>query len=132
MKDEKKINILDIELFLLSFFGTYHVFAAFINSLREGKWDAPGIIMVYWALFTILLADRMTYKKISNVFFWKMVFIGGICILIIKSIMLYPILLSLSRTNTADIFLSIWLFLMIGGAMILFIYRSCHYISKGE
>lgn len=132
MKGEKKINILDIELFLLSIFGIYHVFVAFINFMREGKWQAPGIIMIYWALFVILLADRMTYKKITNIFFWKTVFVGGICIVIIKNIMLYPILSSLSYTNPKDILLNTWPLLAVDAATILFIYRSYHYISKRE
>lgn len=131
MKHERKINILDIELFLLSIFGVYHVFSALIHSLREGEWYTPGIIMIYWALFTILLADRLTYKKITNVFLWKTVFIGGICIIIIKNISLYPILSSISSTDPKDIFLSIWPLLAVNAATILFIHRSYRYISKG-
>lgn len=131
MKDKKQINILDIELFLLSIFGIYHVWIAFINLLLQGKWHTPGIIMVYWTLFMILLTDRMTYRKITNLFFWKAIFVGGICIVIIKNISLYPILSSIPYTNLKDIFFNTWPLLAVNAATILFIYRSYYYISKG-
>ncbi|OGD68322.1 hypothetical protein A2996_02590 [Candidatus Campbellbacteria bacterium RIFCSPLOWO2_01_FULL_34_15] len=131
----KKINGqigFDLGLLLLSLLGWVNVF----HFLTEYNPPTPELSTFYWSFFSILLIDRIISKKINNILFWKGVFVSGLIIFIIDNIRLFPQLLALKQIVYSDnIFLyfafSITGFLIFEAIMLMFIYRSYKFISKG-
>lgn len=131
----KKINGqigLDLGLLLLSLLGWVNIFHFF----TEYNPQTPELSTFYWSFFSILLIDRLIFKKINNILFWKGVFVSGVIIFVIENIRLFPQLLALKQVvYSNNIFLyfvfSITGFLIFEAIMVMFIYRSYKFISKG-
>ncbi|NOY35790.1 MAG: hypothetical protein GXP44_02635 [bacterium] len=87
-------------------------------------------MLIYWSLFAILSIDRLFFKKITSLLLWKIVFVAGIIILIIKDASLIPLLMEIQQKG-ADIWKNLGFSLLINTITLLFIYRSYKFISKG-
>jgi len=128
----KKISgqqVVDIGLFLLSLFGVFNLASTLIRS------EAPDTLAIYWALFAILALDRLVFKKIRNLIFWKIVFVGGIIILAVQDFSLISGLVEIQRVYGYGAWSETWPFMLLSFALLniitfLFIHRSYKFISK--
>ena len=123
----KKINsqlFEDFMLWLLSFIGVFYFMDSIINL------NVPGIMISYWAFFAILLTDRLFFKNIVNLFFWKAIFIIGIVLLIVKDVVSALLLLEIYQKNIYGIWDGVLMFLFLNIITLLFIYRSYKFILK--
>ncbi len=129
----KKISgrqIADIGLFLLSLFGVFHLALTLLRS------EVPDAVTTYWALFAILSFDRLVFKKITNILFWKTFFVAGIIVLAVQDVSLISGLVEIQRVYGYEAWSDTWPFMLLGFALlntitILFIHKSYKFISKG-
>lgn len=131
MKNITGLEIADISLFLLSLFGLFNViFSPVINYAVRGEIILmPNFIMLYWAMFSILLIDIYFFKKIKSKIFWK-IFLGfGVIAMIQKNISVIPILKTIEYINVPDYFKKIWPLLAIDFTTLTFICRNCIFIK---
>ena len=122
----------DFGLLFVSLLGWVNIFHFFM----EYNSPTPELSTFYWSFFSILLVDRLIFKKINNILLWEGVFVSGVIIFIIDNIRLFLQLLALKQVvYSGNIFLyfvfSIASFLIFEAIMSVFIYRSYKFISKG-
>lgn len=119
-----KYKIYDFMLLLISFFSVYFTLYNLIHS------QVPDIFLLYGVLFSVLLFDRLTLRKLNNILFWKAVFVVGIIILFLKGISLLPLIFQVEADNFLDFWMSTLLIQLVIGTMLLFVYRSYLFIVK--
>ena len=80
MKKINKQNVFDLGLLFLSLLGWVNVIYFFIDD------NTPELSIFYWAFFSILLIDRLIFKKINNILFWKGIFVFGVVVFIKRNL----------------------------------------------
>jgi len=88
-------------------------------------------MLIYWSLFAVLSVDRLFFKKITNLLLWKIVFVAGFIVLIIKDVSLVSLLMEIQQKGAYGMWNSLGFLLLINIITFLFIYRSYKFISKG-
>lgn len=131
MENIKKFIITDIELFVLSLFGLFEViFSPVINYSVRGEINLfPSFLMLYWAMFSILLIDAHFFKKVKSKIFWKIFFWFGVVAAIQKNISVMPILKTIEYVSIPNYVKQIWPLLAINFATLTFICRNYLFIK---
>ncbi len=118
-------SIEDFMLWLLSFIGVFNLIDSVVNL------NFPSVIIIYWSFFAVLIADRLFFKKITSLLFWKFIFIIGVVLFIIKNISSILLLMEIYQKNTYDIWSGVLMLMLLNVTILLFIYRSFKFITKG-
>jgi len=132
----KKINKqfgFDFGLLFLTLLGWVNLFY-FFTSYNSQTLELSAF---YWSFFSILLIDRLFFKRINNILFWKAVFVTGIVIFVIDNItrVIPQLLVFMQAVYSNNVMLYFVLgssfFLLFEVITLLLIYRSYKFISKG-